>query len=249
MIYLFESELSENKQVFLSLIKIFGFGKQSSLLVCRKLGFSKNLLIKSLCKKQKNSLIIKIENLKKELGSELKKINGLKLKRLVSIKCYRGLRMSKGLPVRGQRTHDFKFVDNARFKHIRQTIYLKNAVKGTAIVCSSIGQCTKTRLNAISFPTAVNTVYSYRVLSVGIYFSQLQQQANYLVSYCNSVFKMNLSKFPNTKLSFVYRRIGDIHNKVVIRKLLTGTIKKNIKDTKHRKLLNESEFFNSDLKN
>ena len=59
---------------------------------------------------------------------------------------------------------------------------------------------------------------------------------------------MNLSKSPNTKLSFVFRRIGDIHNKLVIRKLSTGTIKKNIKDTKYRKLLNESELFKSDLK-
>jgi hypothetical protein len=63
-----------------------------------------------------------------------------------------------------------KFVDNARFKDIRQTTDLKNAVKGTAIICSSIGQCTKTKLNAISVPTAINTVYFYRKLSVGIYF-------------------------------------------------------------------------------
>jgi uncharacterized protein YsxB (DUF464 family) len=135
-----------------------------------------------------------------------------------------------------------------RFKDIRQTTYLKNAVKGAAIICSSIGQCTKTRLNAISLPTAINTVYSYRRLPVGIYFPQSQQQANYLVSYRNSVLKMNLSKSPNTKLSFVFRRIGDIQNKLVIRKLSTGTIKKNIKDIQYRKLLNESELFKSDLK-
>lgn len=115
MIYLFESEVSENNQVFLSLIKIFGFGKQSSLFICRKLGFSKNLVIKNLSKKQKNTLITKIENLKKELGSELKKINALKLKRLVSIKCYRGLRMTKGLPVRGQRTHTNAKTSKKRF--------------------------------------------------------------------------------------------------------------------------------------
>ncbi len=85
-----------------------------------------------------------------------------------------------------------KFVDNARFKNIRQTTDLKNAVKGTAIICSSIGQCTKTRLNALLVPTAINTVHSYRRLSVGIHFLQSQQQANYLVSYRNSVTKMNV---------------------------------------------------------
>jgi hypothetical protein len=63
-----------------------------------------------------------------------------------------------------------KFVDNARFKDIRQTTDLKNAVKGTEIICSFIGQCTKTKLNATCVPTAINTVDSYKKLSVGIYF-------------------------------------------------------------------------------
>jgi retron-type reverse transcriptase len=144
-----------------------------------------------------------------------------------------------------------KFVDNARFKDIRQTTDLKNAVKGTAIICSSIGQCTKTKLNSILVPTAINTVHSYRKLSVGIHFSQSQQQANYLVSYWNSVIKMNvykLSKSPNINPNFIFQRIGDIHNKLAIRKFSTDAIKKNIKDTDYEKLLNESEFFKFDLK-
>jgi len=57
-----------------------------------------------------------------------------------------------------------------------------------------------------------------------------------------------LSKSPNIKLSFIFRRIGDIHNKFVIRKFSTDAIKKNIKDTEYGKLLNESELFKSDLK-
>jgi hypothetical protein len=144
-----------------------------------------------------------------------------------------------------------KFVDNARFKDIRQTTDLKNAVKGTAIICSSIGQFTKTKLTAILASTAINIVHSYRKLLVGIHFPQSQQQANYLVSYWNSVIKMNvskLSKSPNIKPNFIFQRIGDIHNKLAIRKFSTDTIKKNIKDTDYEKLLNESELFKSDLK-
>lgn len=144
-----------------------------------------------------------------------------------------------------------KFVDNARFKYIRQTTDLKNAVRGTAIICSSIGQCTKTRLNALLVPTAIDTVHSYRWLSVGLHFPESQQQANYLVSYWNLDIKLNvfkLSKSPNIKLNFISRRIGDTHNKVAIRKFSTNAIKKSIKDTDYEKLLNESELFKLDLK-
>ena len=109
-----------------------------------------------------------------------------------------------------------KLVDNARLKDIRQTTGLKTAVKGTAIICSSISQCIKTRLNAIFILTGINTVYSYRRLFAGIYFPQSQQKANYLGSYWSSVIKMNVSKLSkslNIKLSFIFWRIGDIYNK------------------------------------
>ena len=57
-----------------------------------------------------------------------------------------------------------------------------------------------------------------------------------------------LSRSPNIKLSFIFRRIGDIHNKFATRKFSTDAIKKNIKDTEYGKLSNESELFKSDLK-
>jgi retron-type reverse transcriptase len=57
-----------------------------------------------------------------------------------------------------------------------------------------------------------------------------------------------LSKSPNIKLSFIFRRTGDIHNKLAIRKFSTDAIKKNIKDTEYKILLKESELFKLDLK-
>lgn len=153
MVYLFESELPENKSVFLSLVHIYGFGKIKSLFVCKRLGFSRNFKARNLSKEHISKLTQTIEQLNLKLASDLKKSKLLSTKKLIAIKSYKGLRKIRGLPARGQRTHGPKFVDNARFKDIRQTTYLKNAVKGAAIICSSIGQCTKTRLNAISLPT------------------------------------------------------------------------------------------------
>lgn len=105
MVYLFESEVPENKPIYVSLTQIYGIGNFNAILICKKLGFSKNLKIKDLSKEQITQLIKTIESLKVNLSSDLKKINSLKSKNLIAIKSYRGFRKNQGLPVRGQRTH------------------------------------------------------------------------------------------------------------------------------------------------
>jgi small subunit ribosomal protein S13 len=105
MIYLFESEISENKPIFISLTQIYGIGNFNSAFICKKLGFSANLKIKNLSREQINKLIKTVEILKLNLSSDLKKINLLNAKKLMTIKSYKGLRRHQGLPVRGQRTH------------------------------------------------------------------------------------------------------------------------------------------------
>ena len=105
MIYVFESEIPSNKSVFFSLIYIFGIGKFNSFLICKQLGFLKNFKIKNLSKEQINQMIKIIEYLNFELASDLKKKKILIAKKLILIKCYKGFRKIKGLPVRGQRTH------------------------------------------------------------------------------------------------------------------------------------------------
>ena len=105
MIYLFESELAEDKSIFFALTQIYGIGKANSFLICRKLGFSENLKTKNLSKEQVSKLINLIDSLNLELASDLKKLKLLTAKKLLSIKSYKGLRKNQGLPIRGQRTH------------------------------------------------------------------------------------------------------------------------------------------------
>ena len=78
MVYLFESELPENKSVFLSLMHIYGLGKFTSLSICKQLGFSRNFKVKNLSKEQINKLVKTIEHLNIELASDLKKSKILK---------------------------------------------------------------------------------------------------------------------------------------------------------------------------
>jgi small subunit ribosomal protein S13 len=105
MIYLLETKLPENKSVLFALTNIYGIGKSTAFLICKKLGFSINLKIKDLTQEQTVEILQTVELLNLTLNNELKKFKSLALKNLISIKSYRGLRRVRGLPVRGQRTH------------------------------------------------------------------------------------------------------------------------------------------------
>ena len=105
MLYLLETKLPENKSVFFALTKIYGIGRNTAFLICKKLGFSINLKVKDLTQEQVSDILQTVEVLDLTLNNELKKFKSLSLKKLISIKSYRGLRRVRGLPVRGQRTH------------------------------------------------------------------------------------------------------------------------------------------------
>lgn len=105
MVYLFESELPENKSIIFSLTHVYGIGRSHANLICKKVGFSKNLRVRNLSKEQITKLIKIVESLNINLASDLKKIKLLIAKDLIETKSYRGLRRNQGLPVRGQRTH------------------------------------------------------------------------------------------------------------------------------------------------
>lgn len=105
MLYLLETNLSDQKSVFFALTKVHGIGKSTAFLICKKLGFSINLKVKNLSQEQIAELLQLIDSLDLSLNNELKKLKSMTLKKLINIKSYRGLRRVRGLPVRGQRTH------------------------------------------------------------------------------------------------------------------------------------------------
>lgn len=105
MIYIFETEILNNKPIYFSLQKIYGIGKKQSSLICKQLGFSYNLKTSDLSNDQLIKLTKSIEKSKLIITNELKKFQSLSLRTLIDIKSYKGLRRLKGLPVRGQRTH------------------------------------------------------------------------------------------------------------------------------------------------
>jgi small subunit ribosomal protein S13 len=105
MLYLSDTELLKNNTVILALKLIFGSGNFNAALIIKKLGFSKNFLIKNLLKKQIHELIRVVNSLNILLANDLKKFRFSMFQKLLTIKSIKGFRKSCGLPARGQRTH------------------------------------------------------------------------------------------------------------------------------------------------
>ena len=107
MIYVLKTQLPVNKSIFIALSSVYGIGISRSTLICKKLGFLPNLKVKNMSDEQVLDLLSLIENLSSSiaLGSDLKKLLKQNENNLALINSYRGIRLKKGLPVRGQRTH------------------------------------------------------------------------------------------------------------------------------------------------
>ncbi|HZX97028.1 MAG TPA: 30S ribosomal protein S13, partial [Myxococcales bacterium] len=60
---------------------------------------------KDLSEQQMSQIVHAIQDGKYVIEGDLRREIGMNLKRLQGIKCYRGVRHLRGLPVRGQRTH------------------------------------------------------------------------------------------------------------------------------------------------
>jgi small subunit ribosomal protein S13 len=116
--------LPPNKHIQIALQSVYGIGKHRATDICKKVGIESSVKVIEL-KDEQLSLIQEAVN-QYEVEGDLRRRIAMDIKRLVDIKCYRGIRHKKGLPVRGQRTHT-----NARTRKGRRrqggTISVKQA--------------------------------------------------------------------------------------------------------------------------
>jgi len=119
-------DIPQNKRLFIALRYIRGLGPTNSLWVCEKLKLDPQRLAKDLT----DSEIAAITSLLDKdptflVEGTLRRTEAANIARLKEIKCYRGERHRKNLPVRGQRTRT-----NARTrKGPRKTVAGKKGVK------------------------------------------------------------------------------------------------------------------------
>lgn len=96
-------DLPREKRAEIGLTYIYGIGRATSNEILAKAGISKDARIKDLSDGEVN-VLRKIIDEDYLVEGDLRREISLNIKRLRDIKCYRGMRHAKGLPLRGQKT-------------------------------------------------------------------------------------------------------------------------------------------------
>ena len=97
-------DIPGDKKLEYSLRYIYGVGPTRARIICEKCELDPNLRAHTLSEEQLNSISQVIIELKYVTEGDLRREVTANLKRLQAIRCYRGIRHQRGLPVRGQRT-------------------------------------------------------------------------------------------------------------------------------------------------
>ena len=102
-------DIPNRKKIEFSLRYIYGVGPTRASLILKATGIDPNRRTMDLNEQELSSISNFIIDQKIMVEGDLRRAITNNLKRLQSIRCYRGLRHQRGLPVRGQRT-----ITNAR---------------------------------------------------------------------------------------------------------------------------------------
>lgn len=97
-------EVPPNKRIDIALRYIYGLGPTNSVEILQRAHIDPALRAKDLTEQQLSQIVHAIQDGKYVIEGDLRREVGMNLKRLQAIKCYRGVRHLRGLPVRGQRT-------------------------------------------------------------------------------------------------------------------------------------------------
>lgn len=95
--------IPKNKRIVIALAYIYGIGPTLAKKILQQARVDENIRTKDLNQEQEDKLRALVEKGNKTEG-DLRREVMANIKRLKDIKCYRGLRHIKHLPVRGQRT-------------------------------------------------------------------------------------------------------------------------------------------------
>jgi small subunit ribosomal protein S13 len=97
-------EVPSNKRIDIALRYIYGIGPKNAGEVLERANIEPSIRAKDLTEQQLSQIVHAIQEGGYVIEGDLRREIGLNLKRMQAIKCYRGVRHLRGLPVHGQRT-------------------------------------------------------------------------------------------------------------------------------------------------
>jgi small subunit ribosomal protein S13 len=97
-------EIPGEKRIDIALRYVYGIGPTNAKDILTRAKIDPSIRAKDLTEQQLSQIVHAIQDGKYVIEGDLRREIGINLKRLQGIKCYRGVRHMRGLPVRGQRT-------------------------------------------------------------------------------------------------------------------------------------------------
>ncbi len=97
-------DIPGDKRIDIALRSIYGIGPVNALEVLERAQLDPSIRAKNLTEQQLSQIAHALQEGKYVIEGDLRRELGMNLKRMQAIKCYRGIRHLRSLPVRGQRT-------------------------------------------------------------------------------------------------------------------------------------------------
>lgn len=107
----------DQKHAVIALTSIYGIGRPRAKDICEATGIKTTTKIKDLTEADLDKL--RNEIAKYEVEGDLRREVAMNIKRLIDLKCYRGIRHRRGLPLRGQKTKNNSRTRKGPRKQIR----------------------------------------------------------------------------------------------------------------------------------
>ena len=97
-------EIPPNKRIDIALRYVYGIGPSNAKVILAVAKIDPSIRAKDLTEAQLSQIVHAIQEGRYVIEGDLRREIGMNLKRMTAIKCYRGIRHLRSLPVRGQRT-------------------------------------------------------------------------------------------------------------------------------------------------
>ena len=98
-------DIPKEKRIDVAIQYIYGIGEHLGKKILAEAGIDLNKRAKDLTEKEVSTITSVIQTGGYRVEVDLRREVQMNIKRLIDIKCYKGTRHVKGLPVRGQRSH------------------------------------------------------------------------------------------------------------------------------------------------